>query len=53
VLALQLTQGCLAHEIIGITGHKTLAEVERYAAKFNRRNADDAAMALLKTGTEL
>jgi hypothetical protein len=31
-----------------------LSEVQRYADKFNRRKAVDAAMALLlKTGTEL
>jgi len=39
---------------MAITGHKSLSEVQRYADKFNRRQAADAAMArLLKTGTEL
>jgi integrase len=42
------------HEIMAVTGHKSLSEVQRYADKFNRRKAADAAMALLlKTGTEL
>jgi hypothetical protein len=38
---------------MGITGHKSLAEVQRYADRFNRKVAADAAMALLKTGTEV
>jgi integrase/recombinase XerD len=48
------SRGASPHTIMGITGHKSLAEVQRYADKFNRRQAADAAMALLlKTGTEL
>jgi hypothetical protein len=38
---------------MGVTGHKSLAGVQRYADKFDRRKATDAAMQLLKTGTEL
>jgi hypothetical protein len=38
---------------MAVTGHKSLAEVQRYADKFNRRKAADAAMALLRTGTEV
>jgi integrase len=46
--------GASAHQIMSITGHKSLAEVQRYADKFNRRQAADAAMSLLlKTGTAL
>jgi len=46
--------GASAHEIMAVTGHKSLHEVQRYADKFNRRQAADAAMALLlKTGTEV
>jgi hypothetical protein len=48
----QLTPaGASAHEIMPVTGHKSLAEVRRYADKFNRRKPADNAMALLKTGT--
>jgi len=48
------TAGASAHVIMSITGHKSLSEVQRYADKFNRRQAADAGMALLlKTGTEL
>jgi integrase len=51
--ATQLAErGASTHQIMAVTGHKSVAEVERYAAKFNRRQAADAAMALLtKTGT--
>ena len=45
--------GASPHVIMAVTGHKSLSEVQRYADKFNRRKAADAAMALLKTGTEL
>jgi integrase len=44
--------GASAHQIMSITGHKSVAEVQRYADKFNRRQAADAAMRLLKAGTE-
>jgi integrase len=48
------TAGASAHEIAAITGHRSLAEVQRYADKYNRAKAADAATArLLKTGTEL
>ena len=47
------TAGASAHEIMAVTGHKSLSEVQRYADKFNRRKAADSAIALLKTGTEL
>jgi integrase len=44
--------GASPHTIMAVTGHKSLAEVQRYADKYNRRQAADAAMALLaKTGT--
>jgi len=48
------SEGASAHEIMAVTGHKSLSEVQRYADKFNRRKAADAAMARLrKTGTEV
>jgi integrase len=47
------SRGASAHVIMAITGHKSLAEVQRYADKFNRRQAADAAMALLKSGTQV
>lgn len=36
--------GCSAHEIASITGHKTLAEVQRYAAAADQARMADAAM---------
>jgi integrase len=46
--------GASPHTIMAVTGHKSLAEVQRYADEYNRRQAADAAMALLlKTGTGL
>jgi integrase len=36
--------GCSAHEIASITGHKTLAEVQRYADAADRERMADAAM---------
>jgi integrase len=45
--------GASPHVIMAVTGHKSLAEVQRYADKFNRKVAADAAMALLRTGTEV
>src|SRR5262245_41259209 len=45
------SQGASPHEIMSVTGHKSLAEVQRYADKFNRRKAADAAMARLLTKT--
>jgi integrase len=48
------SKGASAHLIMSITGHRSLSEVQRYADKYNRREAADAAMALLlKTGTEV
>jgi hypothetical protein len=39
---------------MAVSGHKSLQEVQRYADRYNRRQAADAAMALLlKTGTRL
>jgi integrase len=47
------SMGASTHQIMAVTGHKSVAEVQRYADKFNRRQAADAAMALLaRTGTE-
>ena len=43
------SKGAAAHLIMAITGHKSLSEVQRYADKFNRREAADAAMALLQS----
>lgn len=37
--------GCSAHEIASITGHKTLAEVQRYADAADQARMADAAMA--------
>jgi integrase len=46
--------GASAHEIMAITGHRSLPEVQRYTAQYDRSRAADAAMArLLKTGTGL
>jgi integrase len=48
------TAGASTHEIMAVTGHKSLPELQRYAAKYDRSRAADAAMArLLRTGTEL
>ena len=41
-------RGAPAHEIMAITGHKSLAEVERYTREVERRKLADAAMARLK-----
>lgn len=35
--------GATAHEIASITGHKTLAEVQRYTAAANRKTLADSA----------
>jgi integrase len=45
-------RGATAHQIMGVTGHKSLSEVQRYADKFDRRRAADAAMALLDDGDQ-
>jgi integrase len=34
-------------DIMGVTGHKSIAEVQRYTATFERRQAGDRAMAIL------
>ena len=36
--------GCSAHEIMAITGHQSLKEVERYTREANRRGLADGAM---------
>ena len=36
--------GCSAHEIMSITGHQSLKEVERYTREAGRRNLADSAM---------
>lgn len=41
--------GCTAHQIMSITGHKTLREVTRYTEAFDRRG--QAAIAIAKLGT--
>jgi integrase len=45
-------RGATAHQIMGVTGHKSLSEVQRYADKYDRRQAADAAMALLDDGDQ-
>jgi hypothetical protein len=39
--------GATAHEIMAVTGHKTLAEVERYTATALREGMADSAFAKL------
>lgn len=39
--------GCSAHEIIAISGHKTLAEVTRYTVAANRKQLAERAVASL------
>lgn len=41
--------GCSAHEIAAITGHKTLAEVQRYADAANQARMARSAMATVTT----
>jgi len=45
-------RGCTSHEIMAITGHKSLAEVERYTRAVQQRTLADVAMAKLKRGTD-
>lgn len=45
--------GCTAHEIMSITGHKTLAEVQRYAASASGETLADAAHDKRKARTDL
>ncbi len=40
-------RGATAHEIMAITGHKTLEEVERYTRAAQQAKLADAAMAKL------
>jgi integrase len=43
--------GCTAHQIMAITGHKTLREVTRYTEAADRRELAEAAMAKIGRGT--
>ena len=45
--------GCTAHEIMAITGHKTLREVTRYTEAFDRSGRADAAVAKLGSRTSI
>jgi integrase len=45
-------QGCTVTEIAAITGHKTLKEVERYTAAYDRRKAARVGMAKLAAGSQ-
>ena len=36
--------GCTPHQIMAISGHKTLAEVERYTSKFDKRRLGENTM---------
>jgi integrase/recombinase XerD len=40
--------GATPHEIMAITGHQTLEEVERYTTAFSRQKTADTAMAKLR-----
>ncbi len=42
--------GMTAHQIMAITGHKTLSEVQRYCDEFSRETAADQAMTALAGG---
>jgi integrase/recombinase XerD len=44
-------RGATAHEIMAITGHRSLEEVERYTRAARQRQLADAAMAKFKPGT--
>jgi integrase len=43
--------GCTAHEIMSISGHKTLKEVTRYTSAVDRRELAKSAMAKTGSGT--
>ncbi|MCA0200361.1 MAG: tyrosine-type recombinase/integrase [Proteobacteria bacterium] len=43
--------GCTAHEIMAITGHKTLTEVTRYTAAVDRRRLGKSAIQKITTRT--
>ena len=40
--------GATPHEIMAVTGHKTLSEVERYTKEVNKARLADTGMAKLK-----
>jgi len=40
--------GAMPHEIMAVTGHQTLEEVERYTKAASRKKTADAAMAKLR-----
>jgi integrase len=40
--------GCSAHQIMSITGHSTLAEVQRYTRGFSQKKASQEAMSMLQ-----
>lgn len=42
--------GCTPHEIMAITGHKTLKEVTRYTEAANRRELGKSAMGKIRSG---
>ena len=44
--------GCSAHQIMAITGHQTLKEVERYTRDAGRRNLADSAMERIGISTQ-
>lgn len=44
--------GCSAHEIMAITGHQTLKEVERYTREAGRRDLADSAMKRIGQSTQ-
>jgi integrase/recombinase XerD len=46
-------RGATAHEIMAITGHRSLEEVERYTRAARQGRLADAAMAKLKPRTEI
>jgi integrase len=43
--------GCTEHEIAAITGHASLAEVQRYTKGANQKRLAEAAMSKVKTRT--
>ncbi len=45
-------RGATAHEIMAITGHRSLEEVERYTRAARQRELADAAMRKFKSGTD-
>ena len=45
--------GCTAHEIMAITGHKTLKEVTRYTAAVDRKLLGESAMAKIRNRTSI